>query len=223
MNSRQRNVLIRIIVAVAVFLYIAWIAYKELPSFDFKVITVFFAMYLLWTVVAEILIYKDPDSYVIEDDDRRSYIYVQFSFLIALFYAAIDFVELNWTRIKAFEPVIIYFGFALFIVSCLIRWWGFNSLGKYFNPRVAIYENHVLITEGAYKKIRHPLYLGTFISVLSFPLIFNSWGALFLILFLHLPALIYRIEVEEKLLLKYFGDEYRDYMQMTKRMIPGIW
>lgn len=223
MNTRKRNVFIRIIIAVAVFVYIAFMAYKELPLFDFKVIAAFFGLYLLWTVVAESLIYKDPDTYVMEDDDRRSYLYVQLSFLLALFYAAIDFVDLNYTRIKALEPVIIYIGFALFIVSCFVRWWGFNSIGKYFNPRVAIYEDHKLITGGAYKKIRHPLYLGTFLSIISIPLVFNSWGALLLILFLNLPALVYRIKVEEALLVKHFGDEYLDYMKRTKRMIPGIW
>lgn len=223
MNVRQRNVLIRVIIAVAIFLYIAVMAYKQLPSFDFKVITFFFGLYFLWTAVAETIIYKDPDTYVIEDDDRKSYIYVQFSFLIALFFAAIDFVDLNYTRIKTLEPVIIYTGFVLFIISCFVRWWGFNSLGKYFNPRVAIYEDHKLITEGAYKHIRHPLYLGTLLNIISIPLIFNSWGALLIILGLTVPALVYRIKVEEELLTKHFGNEYLEYTKRTKKMFPGIW
>ncbi|NLB88112.1 MAG: hypothetical protein GX790_02635, partial [Syntrophomonadaceae bacterium] len=157
MSNKQR-VFIRIIIAVAIFIYIAWLAWYELTRPDFLVITSFILLYLTWTLVAETLLYKEPDTYVIEDADNKYYIYLQLSFLLALFYATIDFVELNFTRYKALEPTIIYVGFVLFIISCLIRWWGFNSIGKFFNPRVALYEDHKLITEGAYKKLRHPLY-----------------------------------------------------------------
>lgn len=223
MNSRKRSVLIRIILAVAVFIYIGYLAWQQLPKYDFGVMMGFFIIYLIWVVLSETIIYTDPETYVIEDDDKKSYLYLQFSFLIALFYATIDFVEIHYTRIQSLEPVITVVGFAIFIISCIIRWWGFKSIGKFFNPRVAIYEEHFLITEGAYKNIRHPLYLGSLLSFISIPIVFNSWGALLIILFTTVPALIYRIKIEEEFLIRHFGDEYREYMKNTKKMIPGIW
>lgn len=221
--SNQKRVLVRIIIAVAIFLYIAWLAWFELNRADFYVITGFFLLYLAWTLVAETLLYKEPDTYVIEDEDNKSYLYLQLSFLIALFYATIDFVELHLTRYSPFEPTVFYMGFVLFVLSCLIRWWGYNSIGKFFNPRVALYEDHKLITDGAYKKLRHPLYLGNMVGCLAIPLVFNSWGALLITLFTTIPALIYRINIEEKFMLKHFPEEYAAYMQKTKKLIPWIW
>lgn len=223
MNSRQRNVLIRMILAVGVFAYVGYLAWQQLPPFDFKVIASFVVLYLSWAILSETVIYKDPGDFVIEDDDRRSYLYLQLSFLIALFYATIDFVEYHFTRMIAAEPYIIFIGFSLFIISCGIRWWGFNSIGPYFNPRVAVYQNHQLITSGAYRNIRHPLYLGSLISFMAIPVIFSSWGALLIMVLATIPALVYRIRVEEEFLLQYFGDSYREYMQHTSRLIPGIW
>lgn len=223
MNSRQRSVLIRMLIATGVFIYVGYLAWQQLPTFDFRVIAVFFIIYLLWTVITEVWIYQDPGQYVIEDDDRKSYLYLQLSYIIGLFFAAIDFVEWHMTRILSLEPLIIYAGLVLFLLSCWIRWWGFKSIGKYFNPRVAIYEEHPLITTGAYEKIRHPLYLGTLLSCIAIPLVFNSWGALLIMCCLTIPALIYRIYVEESFMIKHFGDDYIRYMEKTKRMIPGIW
>lgn len=223
MNSRQRGVLVRIIVALGIFAYAGYQGSQVLPGFDIAVVVSFFMVYLLWTTVAEGLIYQDPDEYVLEDDDRKSYLYIQLTFMVALFFATIDFVGLQWTRIKPLEPTVIYVGFFLFIVSCAVRWWGFKSIGKWFNPRVAVYENHRLIAEGAYRNIRHPLYLGSMLSFIAIPLVFNSWGALLLILTTTLPALNYRINVEEELMLKHFGAAYQEYMQRSKKMIPGIW
>jgi len=37
------------------------------------------------------------------------------------------------------------------------------------------------------------------------------------------PGLIYRIRVEEQMLIDQFGDEYRTYMRKTKRLIPFIY
>ncbi|MBC7074713.1 MAG: isoprenylcysteine carboxylmethyltransferase family protein [Syntrophomonadaceae bacterium] len=223
MISRMRGVFIRMLIALIVFIYVGYVAWQQLPSFDFWVVMLFFIVYSVWSVVAETLIYKDPEAYVIEDQDKRSYLYLQLSFLVALFYAAIDFVELHYTRLFFLEPYVIYIGFILFIISCFIRWRGFESIDKYFNPRVAVYENHRLMTEGAYKNIRHPLYLGSAVGFFAIPMVFNSWGGLLIILLATVPALVYRIRIEEEFMLKHFGDEYAQYMKRTKKMIPGIW
>lgn len=223
MNPRQRNVLIRIVGALAVFIYVGYIGWNNLPRFDFTVMAAFFALYLIWQLVCEFWIYQDPDDYVIEDNDKKSYLYLQFSFMLALLFATIDFVEKHYTRNVEWEPTVIYAGFGLFIISCAVRWWGFKSIGKYFNPRVSVYKNHQLITTGAYQKIRHPLYLGSLLSFIALPMVFNSWGGMLIILLTTIPALIYRVNIEEEFLIRHFGDEYLDYMQKSQRIIPWIW
>ena len=223
MNSRKRGVLVRMLFALGIFVYVGYQATDLLPAFDIIVMISFFLLYLFWTTVAEALIYQDPDEYVIEDNDQKSYIYLQLAFMVALFFATIDFVGLHYTRIRILEPYVIYAGFGVFIISCLVRWWGFNSIGKFFNPRVSVYENHKLITTGAYKSIRHPLYLGSLLSFLAIAMVFNSWGSLLLMTLITLPAMIYRINIEEELLSRHFGNDYREYVNKTKKLIPGIW
>ncbi len=38
-----------------------------------------------------------------------------------------------------------------------------------------------------------------------------------------LPVFLRRMHIEEAALLQAFGDQYRDYMHRTKRLIPAIY
>lgn len=223
MNSRQRSVAIRVSIALVVFTYVAFVAWKTIPRFDFAVVMSFVGLYLGWNLLAETVLYQDPDVEVVEDEDQWSYAILQFTSLIGLFYAAFDFASEHWTRMYSLEPAIVYTGIILFIISCVERWWGFRAIGKYFNPRIAVYEGHQLTASGPYRYIRHPLYLGVMLNQIAIPMVLSSWGGLIIVFVAILPALIYRIKLEEDFLIKHFGDRYRDYMSITKRLIPGIW
>jgi len=223
MNTRVRNVIIRMIISITIFVYISYLAWNsELSRFDFYILVAFFALFLGWSII-ETLIYKDPDSLALEDDDRRSYLYLQLSSLLALFYALIDFLDYHFTRMGSLEPWIIYLGFLIFILNAILRYHAITTLGKYYNPRVAIYQEHNLVTAGIYQKIRHPMYLSALLNIIAIAFIFSSWGTLAIMLFAVLPAVIYRINIEEEFLLNHLGNEYRKYLEQSKKMIPGIW
>ncbi len=222
MNTRVRNVIIRMIISIIIFVYISYLAWKSLPRFDFLILMAFFALFLGWSII-ETLIYKDPDTLAVEDGDRRSYLFLQISSLLALFYALLDFTEYHYTRMGNFEPWVIYLGFLIFILNTFLRYNANTTLGKYYNPRVAIYEEHSLVTAGIYQKIRHPMYLSALLNIIAIAFIFSSWGTLAIMLFAVLPAVIYRINIEEEFLLTHLGNEYRQYLENSKKMIPGIW
>ncbi|HAA09327.1 MAG: methyltransferase family protein [Syntrophomonadaceae bacterium] len=222
MRRRLRNVLIRIVISVTVFIYIAYLAYQALPRFDFLVISAFFAVFFTWSII-EILIYKDPETPAVLDRDQNTYIFLQLSSLLVLFYALIDFTTYQWSRMTAMEPMVIYLGFAVFIINAWIRFAALTRLGPLYNLRVALYQEHHLIQDGIYQYIRHPMYLSALLSSLAVSLIFSSWGALLIILIAEIPAVWNRIRVEEEFMLEHFPDEYSNYMRNSKRMIPGIW
>jgi protein-S-isoprenylcysteine O-methyltransferase Ste14 len=69
----------------------------------------------------------------------------------------------------------------------------------------------------------HPAYAGYLVMALGLSLGYSSLAGLLTIIILLLPSLIYRINVEEKLLADHFGEVYRQYIQTTKHLIPGIW
>jgi protein-S-isoprenylcysteine O-methyltransferase Ste14 len=222
LNDRVRNVLVRMILSIIIFIYISYLAWQSLPRFDFAVLMAFFAVFLGWSII-ETFIYKDPDTQVELDADRRSYLYMQVSSLLVLFYALIDFLDYHFSRMNALEPWIILAGFLIFIGNAILRYNAITTLGKYYNPRVALYQEHSLVTGGIYQIIRHPMYLSAILNVIAIALVFSSWGALVIMLFTVLPAVIYRINIEEEFLLAHLGKEYQQYMEQSKRMIPGIW
>lgn len=222
MNSRKRMAFIRIAIAAVAFFCFGYLALRQIPRFDFWTLFSFFALYVLWSIV-ETMIYEPPDSLVVDDDDRRSYLYMQLSSLAVLFYALLDFVALHLTRLPRYEPQVIEAGFAVLLLSFFIRYRALKALGKFYNPRVSVYEDHILIEHGAYKRIRHPFYLSALLSALSISMIMNSWGALLITLIGVVPALIYRINLEEAFLLEHLGERYQAYQWKTKRLVPWIW
>ena len=113
-------------------------------------------------------------------------------------------------------------GLCLFLIGVYIRVVAMRTLGKYFLTDLRTLQNHRLIKHGIYRHIRHPAYLGTLLFTIGIPLIFSSLYGLLLMLTLF-PSYLYRIRIEESVLLEELGDEYREYMKKTKRIIPFIY
>lgn len=95
-------------------------------------------------------------------------------------------------------------------------------LGKFFSEAVRILPEHKLITRGPYSLIRHPIYLGEILCAFSIPMIANSLYG-FVIMLVIIPILLYRISIEEKVLVSKFGQEYIEYAHKTKKIIPYIY
>jgi len=95
-------------------------------------------------------------------------------------------------------------------------------LGKYFSAGLRISEYHKLVTQGIYRHVRHPAYLGVLLVWLGVPLLFSSLYG-FLAMLLLIPCYLYRIRIEEKMVIEKFGKEYLEYMKRTKKLIPYIY
>jgi len=78
-----------------------------------------------------------------------------------------------------------------------------------------------LVTQGLYRRIRHPLYLAEAIATLGVFLRFRSWQAA-LILIIHSYFQVRRMDWEEDILAKMFS-EYLDYRYRTDRLVPGLY
>jgi protein-S-isoprenylcysteine O-methyltransferase Ste14 len=113
-------------------------------------------------------------------------------------------------------------GFVFLLTGLGVRVQATRTLGGYFSPDVRILPEHKLITVGIYKYVRHPIYLGTLLAFFSVPLLFHSLYG-FCVMILKIPFTTYRIKIEEQALLEKFGDEYRDYMKTSKRLIPYVY
>lgn len=104
----------------------------------------------------------------------------------------------------------------------LLRWWSIVTLGRLFTVNVAIRTEHRLIDSGPYRYVRHPAYTAILlVHVGSALCLGNALGLLALLVPL-LATLVYRMRIEEDVLIAGLGQTYRDYMGRTKRLIPGI-
>jgi len=113
-------------------------------------------------------------------------------------------------------------GVLLFSVGGALRLWPVFVLGHRFSGLVAIQPGHTLVTNGIYRFIRHPSYLGLLVSSLGWGLAFRS-GVGALLAALMIPPLIARIGAEERLLREAFGAAYEAYCARTSRLIPGLY
>ena len=96
------------------------------------------------------------------------------------------------------------------------------TLGSRFSPRIAIQRQHPLETRGLYAWVRHPGYLGAWLTTLGAAMAFGSGPALALVALMWM-ILELRMGREEALLEQHFGDEYRRYRERSARFLPWRW
>ncbi len=107
-------------------------------------------------------------------------------------------------------------------VGLATRIWAVLALGASFRTTVEVDPGQAVVTTGPYRWVRHPSYTGLLLIVAGFGLS-RGWLSLAACLVLPLPALVWRIHVEEAELSRVLGDAYRSYEATTARLLPGIW
>lgn len=142
------------------------------------------------------------------------------TFFSALIITWWDFVKIQ--EMSYHTNLINITGLLLFVIGVAIRRIGKRTLGKYYAYGLRTLQNHKLITHGVYKHVRHPISLAMFMYGIGIPLIFTSFYGVLIMLML-VPLTLYRIRIEEKMLIEKFGDNYKDYMTRTKKLIPFIY
>ena len=142
---------------------------------------------------------------------------VALSFALALAATGLHAYDLAFAR-----PQVFYLGLALMLAGLGVRAYAIRQLGRYFTPEVAIQPGQQVVDKGLYRYLRHPSYTGTFITILGFGLALTNGLSLAIMLLLPGLAYTFRMRVEEAALREAFGDQYRDYMRRTKRLIPFI-
>jgi protein-S-isoprenylcysteine O-methyltransferase Ste14 len=140
-------------------------------------------------------------------------------FLIPASYAVTGFpASLDYP----FIPALAWLGL---VPLCAALWLFRRShvdLGGNWSATLKLRERHALIKTGVYRLVRHPMYSSFFLLGLAQMMLLPNWlaGAAGLVGVGILFA--FRILREERMMIGYFGDEYRAYMARTKRIIPWV-
>jgi protein-S-isoprenylcysteine O-methyltransferase Ste14 len=127
----------------------------------------------------------------------------------------IDFWTLDGEAVR-------WLGFVLFAVGGVLRVAPVFVLGRRFSGLVAIQPDHRLVTEGIYRLIRNPSYLGLLVNALGWALAFRAGVGVALTVLMIVP-LVARMRSEERLLADRFGSEYEAYRARTWRLIPYLY
>ena len=109
------------------------------------------------------------------------------------------------------EAILFWVGVGLLSLGTLIRLWASGYVKK----------NKQLATDGPYAFVRHPLYVGNILMLFGFALSGQLWWMLPLtlaLLFFYYPA---AIDYEDRKLHRLFGEQWQQWSQHTKALIPG--
>jgi len=129
---------------------------------------------------------------------------------------------------KTESPLLYPRGWGVTVAGAIVAFAGsvimFLSVKNYDLPSFFGFRSETrmpLQIKGLNKYMRHPLYSGTIVLVLGFcialPYI-KDW----LFLALMIVYIFIGMQYEERKLLMWFGDDYKNYQQKVKRLIPGV-
>ena len=107
-------------------------------------------------------------------------------------------------------------------LGSLLTWTSTRTLGRQWRIDAGLNDDHQLVTTGAYRLIRHPIYASMLCMLLGTGTLLAPW-------FLFLPAIVLfligieiRVRVEDGLLAGRFGDRFDAYRRQVAAYLPYI-
>lgn len=136
---------------------------------------------------------------------------IPFMYLFSVDFGPTDYHFWNWLSI----PVTFCFGFCVWLFIKAL-----SDLGRWWTPGQELKVDLELVTTGAFHYVRHPMYLALSGIAVCQIFMIQNWIAGPISLLLVAPFIIYQIRREERLLIKYFGEDYKDYCRKTGMLWP---
>lgn len=175
---------------------------------------VFAGSYIFWLVIESVVSKKELTKGTKTSDFGTCELYA--------FGQAMTLLSALWFKSHWSSPGMIHaFGGLIFCSGVLFRLWAVHTLGRYYSHIVREVDEHKIIESGPYKFIRHPAYTGMILANIGVTTFFFNWHTLSFFLLVLVPAIILRIIIEEKTLMRIKG--YMEYSKQKKRLMPLIW
>jgi protein-S-isoprenylcysteine O-methyltransferase Ste14 len=146
---------------------------------------------------------------------------IYFVFLMVLLVvSALDGGRYLWSAVPMGVQMI---GWVLLVVAGVMVWHVMMT-NAYLSSWARIQDDRgqVVVQEGLYRRIRHPMYLGIIVGFLGIPLVLSSWWAMIPSVVI-VGLFVYRTYLEDLMLIDGLAG-YAEYTEKVRyRLIPGIW
>jgi protein-S-isoprenylcysteine O-methyltransferase Ste14 len=113
-------------------------------------------------------------------------------------------------------------GVAVLVLGNWVFWKSHKDLGGNWSPTLDIRQDHKLVTQGIYQRIRHPMYLSLWLLVIAQAMILPNYVAGFAGLVPFGFLYFQRVAREERMMVEEFGSDYERYAAKTGRLFPKL-
>lgn len=184
--------------------------------------SIWIATYALWMVPETILGQRLRSAVDAYKADRGSKLVVIMSLNVGVALAFIAAFTFPRFAMGTQWEIMFALGIAIWLGGVAFRLYSIRVLGRFFTYDVAISKGQHVIESGPYRWVRHPSYLGGLVAMLGFGMTLTNWLAAVLPVCCAALGFVYRIPIEERALVRGLGEEYREYMKRTWRLVPYV-
>ena len=145
---------------------------------------------------------------------------------------AANMAEAGWMRIDAAFNVLLCLAIAFALAGALLRTWGGAYLGADVVQDGAMHTTvsptpfageavRGVLTDGPFRRMRNPLYLGTFLHTFALALLMPRSGAVFTLVVIAVMQ-VRLVLGEEAFLRRTVGQPYEAYCRLVPRVLPAL-
>lgn len=140
---------------------------------------------------------------------------------LTLLVLIISVFQIGTLEYKAENQTLRIIGLIFYLIFSWVQIWAFKTLGENYSQDIAIKKDHQLVITGPFKIIRHPQYLSQILLDLGGAIATLSF-ILFPLAIIQIPFLFMRASIEDKLLEKNFGENFKNFKKKTGQIFPFI-
>lgn len=117
-------------------------------------------------------------------------------------------------------PLAPWCGAVIMAAALWLFWRSHADLGQNWSVTLEVRKGHHVVTQGVYRRIRHPMYASIWLFGFAQGLLLENWLAGWSALATFAALYFVRAPREERMMCEFFGEDYRDYMRRTGRLLP---
>lgn len=116
-----------------------------------------------------------------------------------------------------FAAAVLFLGLA-----SVLSWTSTSALGRHWRVDAGLNPDHELVTAGAYRYVRHPIYFSMLCLLLGTGFLIAPWPLFVVSVILFVAGTEIRVRIEDNLLASRFGERFREYQQRVPAYVPLV-